>query len=93
MCQIITINTKEQGSNINIKLPTKGAHEEGGTGDDGQESDYLGDNSEVNSSDTSSYNHNYQTMHKEVLGKEQIYKKMTNLHVECLFIAHIAKTT
>ena len=45
MCQIITFNTKEQGSNINIKLPTKGADEEAGTEDDGQESDYLGDNS------------------------------------------------
>ena len=69
MCQIITINTKEQGSNINIKLPTKGADEEAGTEDDGQESDYLGDNSEVNSSDTSSYNHNYQTMPRKGTGK------------------------
>ena len=69
MCQIITINTKEQGSNINIKLPTKGANEEGGAEDDGEESDYLGDNSEVNSSDTSSYNHNHQTMHRKGTGK------------------------
>ena len=69
MCQIITINTKEQGSNINMKLPIKGADEEGGTKDDGQESDYLGDNSEVNSSDTSSYNHNYQKMHRKGTGK------------------------
>ena len=65
MCQIITINTEEQGSNINMQLPIKGADEEGGTKDDGRESDYLGDNSEVNSSDTSSYSHNHQGMHRK----------------------------
>ena len=69
MCQIIIINTKEQGSNINIKLRTKGADEEAGAEDDSQESDYLGDNSEVNSSDTSSYNHNYETMPRKGNGK------------------------
>ena len=69
MCQIITINIKEQGSNININLPTKGTDEEGGTEDGSQEPNYLSDNSKVNSSDTSNYNHNHQTMHTKGTGK------------------------
>ena len=69
MCQIITINTKEQGSNINIKLPTKSANEEAGAEDDGQESDYSSVNSEVNVSDNSTCNHNRQTIHRKGMGK------------------------